>query len=291
MKLYIFGNGFDLAHGLNTRYSNYRDFILQSNKEKWKIVLEYYPKNHRFWSDVEHQVCLIDISRFKEMVEARRMFGIAVSGLDDLLEAIHDSFNSFILDVESSLSTKSPYFELDKDALFLSFNYTTTLETLYQAKRVIHLHNSAEGVALNKLFRIGKDDCILGHSPIYADYPFYADSFIGNDKDYIAFRNKTTKKCKEIWDKYNLNLILLTNQNIINEVVFYGFSFSKADKYYLQQIFLNLPTHKCKYIIYYHVDYNESQDEKLESIKEKIRYAGGDCNQMTFVNDKAINKI
>lgn len=42
MKLYILGNGFDLAHGMPTKYQDYYDYLVKQG-ETWFIrMLEYY---------------------------------------------------------------------------------------------------------------------------------------------------------------------------------------------------------------------------------------------------------
>lgn len=291
MRLYIIGNGFDLAHGLKTKYSDYKKFIKESHNKDWEIVLEYYPEDHPFWSDAETNICKIDPSRFIEMLRARKLFK-DFNDLDDLLKAIHDSFESFIISVERDVYQKEAMFKLDKNNLFLTFNYTTTLETLYDAKHAIHLHNSAKEAVFKKFFGVAADDCVFGHSPIFSDFFFYADNrIIGDDKDYITFRKKTTKDCKAIWEKYDLFKFFLEHQNEIDEVVFYGFSFSKADKYYLQNIFITLPTNKTKYTIYYHLDDNENEEDKVWNLKMSIANAGGSFEDMRFVNSLGIIEI
>ncbi len=290
MKLYIIGNGFDLAHGLKTKYSDYRLFIKESNNKDWDIILEYYPDNHPFWHDIESKICIIDRLRFMEAEKAKRIFGIN-SDLDALLKAIHGSFEQFIINVEKSIDTKHQVFTVDKNALFLTFNYTTTLETLYGAKHVVHLHNTVEEAIMKHYFRIQTDDCIIGHSPIFEDFQFYSDTIIGSNKDYISFRNKTTKPCKKMWEKFGLFEFFLQNQNSIDEVVFYGFSFSKTDKYYMERIFLLIPSNKTKYTVYYHLDDSEIEEDKVWSIKMSIAYAGGSFEEMNFINSSGVKNI
>ena len=83
----------------------------------------------------------------------------------------------------------------------------------------------------------------------------------------------------------------LRNQNSIDEVVFYGFSFSKTDKYYMERIFLLLPSNKIKYTIYYHLDDNEIEEDKVWNIKMGIAYAGGSFEEMNFVNSSEVKSI
>lgn len=50
-NLYVIGNGFDLHHGLNTNYIDYRNYLEQNGECCW--LLKTYPKNNRFWADIE----------------------------------------------------------------------------------------------------------------------------------------------------------------------------------------------------------------------------------------------
>ena len=51
-SLFIIGNGFDIAHGIPTKYSDFREFILKmypkAEKNSIKVVsLEYLNRKHR----------------------------------------------------------------------------------------------------------------------------------------------------------------------------------------------------------------------------------------------------
>ena len=41
-NLCIIGNGFDLHHGLETSYSNFRDFLIKSGSREFVMQLESY---------------------------------------------------------------------------------------------------------------------------------------------------------------------------------------------------------------------------------------------------------
>ena len=287
MKLYIIGNGFDIAHGLHTGYDDYREFVRKKSNSinNWSIIEDYYPGvNNPFWSDIENKICLIDINTF---LKHKRVFGF--SNLDLLLNAIHNSFESFIIDVEQTVSTKKRVFELDENAYFLTFNYTTTLETIYNAKKVIHIHNEIQDAVLKNFFKLDANDCVIGHSPIYEDFSYYSDPLIGSDKDYIQFREKTTKDCKKNMKKNGLLESFLMLQNVINEVVFYGFSFSESDRYYMQYLFATLQSPKIK--VYYYVKEDESEEVIKKKIKSKVAYSNGPINSIEFINCKGITKI
>lgn len=41
-NLYIIGNGFDIYHGLDTKYQSFAKYISQTDSEVYKLVLKYY---------------------------------------------------------------------------------------------------------------------------------------------------------------------------------------------------------------------------------------------------------
>ena len=290
MKLYIFGNGFDLAHNLKTKYSDYRDFIdanIEKHK-KWEIIKEYYPSNYDFWSDAETNVCNIDLKRY---YEPRVYFG-ELNDLDDLASAISESFNKFILEVNQTIEEKPKIFELDKDAFFLTFNYTETLETLYgiPKERIIHLHNSTENAVMKELFGLDDVGCILGHAEQPDGFKFHSQGKIGLAKDYAKFIRRTAKPTKQIIEKNELGKKLILLSQIIDEVVYYGFSFSPADRPYLQEIMIHLSPKAIKHTIYAHSDVTDV-DELKRQLMIKVGLCGGSIFDINVINDKDKRKI
>ena len=52
--LYIIGNGFDLHHGLNTSYKNFRDNVVLKAPNLWKQLIDIYGDDvtkDMWWSD------------------------------------------------------------------------------------------------------------------------------------------------------------------------------------------------------------------------------------------------
>lgn len=280
MKLYVIGNGFDLAHNLKTKYTDYRDFIktkLRTNY-KWDTILNFYPENYEFWSDIEYNVCKIDKELFSFLKNSYR-FGF----LDDLFRYVYESFHSFILGVESKVCITKPYFTLDTNSIFLTFNYTTTLETVYKVSKrnIIHIHNDIGGGALELLYGVKNNSpCIIGHSPFAGDYAIEDI----NDKEYVEYVEKTTKQCdKNITEKHIIDF-LLKHKKDISEIVFYGFSFSITDKSYVRMIFTTFNDSAIKTRIYYKIKNKHTDSEEILSIKNKIRNSGIDPDKFEFIN-------
>ena len=57
--LYIIGNGFDLHHGLNTSYLNFRNYCVRNVPSLWKNLFEIYGdmiNNDMWWSSFENKL-------------------------------------------------------------------------------------------------------------------------------------------------------------------------------------------------------------------------------------------
>ncbi len=52
MRLYIIGNGFELAHNLKTSYMDFKKYIEQKYNEFYKELIDIYDDS-RLWSDFE----------------------------------------------------------------------------------------------------------------------------------------------------------------------------------------------------------------------------------------------
>ena len=290
MKLYVIGNGFDLAHNLQTSYSNYYSYIKSHANEnnKWNDILEYYPENHELWSDAETYICKIDRKRF---LEPKQIFGI--SDLDSLFDKIKKSFELFIIEVEKHVDELSPIFHIDKDALFLTFNYTTVLEDVYgiQKERVLHIHNIVGNAVLKRYYALETDDIVLGHGPDFKHFSYWTDGIIGGDKDYIRFREKTLKNSNSVIKKLHLDVLLMTRQSIIDEVVFYGFSFSPNDEEYVRTIMSCLPLPTTKYTLYYFVKDNEKQDVVINRYFSNMIKCACDPSKFQMVKCNGVKSI
>lgn len=289
MTLYILGNGFDLAHDLNTSYAHYRKFIKDNLKQnyKWDIILDYYPEEYAFWSDIEYNVCNINKAHYLSL---KHLFSFGL--LDELLRQIHISFEKFILKRESAIFSLKPRFEFDKGAYFFSFNYTTVLEDVYKIdrKKITYIHNDISGPALEIMYNIqNHTPCIIGHSCLENNYAFHSDLL--EDKEYRDFIKNTTKESEIILKQSGVDRFLKDNRNNIDKVVFYGFSFSITDKAYAKAIFDALDDGKTAIFVYYKVLGNKNKEECLSQFKKRLCDCSIDIKNVIFVDCDTTNKI
>ena len=152
--LYIIGNGFDLMHGMHTSYKDYERWL--KNNMMFDVVLDFESVFGRedsiLWSDFETALGKYDFEKAatwdvkdQYIVELQDIEGnettvISPSYIETSLKTLVDrTFTSWVGSIELR---KEPRMVIDKDAFFLSFNYTETLESVYNIPQdqVYHIH-------------------------------------------------------------------------------------------------------------------------------------------------------
>lgn len=248
--LYVIGNGFDLWHGIPSKYSNFRDFVRLNDTTLFDRMEDYLPMEED-WSDLEAALADLDVDF---LIENNECF-LMPYGADDWSDSGHHDFQyeieRAVEQLSSGLSTQFAKWIRSIDvtqassrrlnlgihnSAFLNFNYTGTLGLLYgiPPERVLHIHGSAE---------IINDDLILGHAwhsatrPSLNNYEGVEDSDVriyqANDiiDGYFA---STFKPAAEILERHAKFFVGLSN---VKEVLVLGHSLSEVDAKYLRAIY------------------------------------------------------
>lgn len=240
MKLYILGNGFDVAHGLPTKYSDFRDYIKSYNKELYNKLNDIYPPSI-LWSDFEKGLGKADKSFLKKI---DNLFGIEDILGESFADKISDTFGRWISKIDYSKAGK--LFSFSDNDIFFAFNYTDTLNSVYgiQETNIKHIHNFVG----DYLFELHK--LIVGHN----------NSNFG-DCELLKSTYKDTKKIiaenKQWFD--GLNSKPITDIEII------GHSYNLIDVDYFDEINKHLP--KVKWVLNYHTDEDKT---RLEAFVNKV---------------------
>ena len=173
-KLYIIGNGFDLHHNLKTSYYDFAKYLKENDKDLFETLESYisFPiEDNCLWARFEENLANLDaeeiLSEHTDYLpdyssdEFRDRDRHAFPDIMDqfykkLTEGLLESFLNFIQKVETPPSSEEQKLKLNKEAFFLTFNYTNTLEKLYgiNKKCIKYIHNSAY---------YGSEQIILGH--------------------------------------------------------------------------------------------------------------------------------
>lgn len=295
MKLFIIGNGFDLAHGIKSRYWNFGEY-LQNNYHNFyddlMAAINYYDG---IWSDFEGNLpmCATEMESFGLQVSQERLDELDYDPMNDegmgqwmneklvfinqLPEVLREWIQS--VNINKQKAYRSNLFS--EEDLFLSFNYTSTLEKIYTipAERILHIHGSvAEWY----------EDLIMGHRSTQQiesatrDYnnavSEFSDGASAVFQCVLEFLEKTYKDTAMIIEKHE-DFFNSIYENDIEEVVVIGSSLSNIDRPYFERI---RDEGDFKWTIYYHDsgDMAISEKERTNAMKflEILQIPKEKCN-------------
>ena len=302
-SLFILGNGFDLAHGLKTKYLDFKEFLIDlypdadeycdeqfyfddffhMSEDEVATELLFYAMNTASgfeWNDFENALGYIHFyKKFpRRSKEAKEIddhedivsYMLAIDALSNVLIPSTKLWQEFF-----RCWIKSVEFELEGE----NHSPKTMLMSLFQEPDNLYLTFNYTKV-LQKIYGIKKvihihnragQKLIFGHGDDKATYtePFEEgyDGPIGSSflNDLImSFRKDTISPMK----KYN-DFFKSLNKNI-DKVYSYGFSYSKADSVYIKTIINKIATDA----VWYFTEYEENHKELVRIKKVKLRRYG-----------------
>lgn len=285
-KLFIIGNGFDLAHKLKTSYENFHKYLLKNycykeglitvpestmlpkgdeeynDNEVITILIDLISEvegNGENWSDIETSLGLLDFNVYLESYDdvyceedddgddffkRAYMYEDISSNLHNCAIKIKDFFSEWVNTIEiNNCKKKDKLVDLinkDED-IFLTFNYTTVLEDIYDVKNVFHIHG------------VQDRNIVIGHGK---DEIKHKSKYIGSEYNVEEIHENLRKNTDEIIKSHKFFKIDLSN---INEIYSYGFSFSEVDMIYIKEICKKLKTSN---IIWYLSNYESEEIKK-----------------------------
>ncbi|MGF2144416.1 bacteriophage abortive infection AbiH family protein [Vagococcus fluvialis] len=139
-----------------------------------------------------------------------------------------------------------------EDPIFLTFNYTDTLEILYKEENIIHIHGDL-------------NNPIVGHGD-----ETVIDKLAYNQDEYInRISEQLRKPCESIIES---NYIFFENlENNITDIYTYGFSFSDVDGIYIKEILKRMDT---KNVVWYLQSYDLNNHEEYKDKLLKYGFKG-----------------
>ena len=301
-SLFIAGNGFDIAHGIPSSYSEFRKYIIRNYPDALEyrdeivfledcdyieveefaaeILLNTMDKvNGENWENFEAALAHIDFgNKFpkpnhkeneteEEDNALMRDYMLYIdrlsSGFIGCTKVWQVFFQKWIREVQISIKkcnydSKRSLKELfqEPEMLFFSFNYTKTLEKIYDIKEVTHIHNY---VGQKLVFGHGEDNAIYEEkgkeAPVSSS--FFNDMVMSfrKDTDFLMIR------CKKFFKKLNRN---------IDKVYSYGFSYGKVDGVYIKKIIKSISPDA----MWYFTEFEAKNSEVLRIKKVKLRNYG-----------------
>ena len=286
MKLFILGNGFDIAHHTKTEYSDFKRFLENYNPEIlesdmpnpiislkdgklycdsknaaniiWHLIDnaerhisdDIYNENIE-WKHVEESMGKLDYSECFDnyfgdwnyegdcpeyewkysLKNQYRSLQIAAAVLQ-----IQDFFSKWVNQIDiSEAEIKTDFKNLvTKDDLFINFNYTDILESIYHYNNIWHIHGKK-----------GSKKIIFGHCNIDFDYESYENILYGSS---AILKNIHYALLKDVPTIISENNILWEKLKEVSSVYTYGFSYSYVDLPYINKIIKSCPNCKEWYI-------------------------------------------
>jgi hypothetical protein len=270
MDLYIIGNGFDLHHNIKSSYSDFKTYLLTTNHPLHELIEKYIPSD-RYWSDLEQALAWVDVDT---IIDDAEQFLMPYSA-EEWSDAYHHDYQYQVNEIIQGLSSEllnaftkwikqihipnktnvvTPLINIPRSSKYLTFNYTSTLSSVYDVpdKNIVHIHGNAQS----------NDDLILGH----AWCPSEKESLNKNiDPESIDVR---VMEGNEIIDEYFGNTfkdtesIINANRSFFNNlkdtvnIYVFGHSMANVDIEYFYEIIKNINLDKVIWNISYY-DTNE----------------------------------
>jgi hypothetical protein len=268
MKLYIIGNGFDIAHHIKCKYCDFEEFLGENYPDYYGSVMHGYCQSTSLWKDFENELpsCATHIEEWglqmgnemRDEIDYDPMDDMGIGRwLDDQYRFLNELPKYLRLWVESIDTKKDAVYKINKDSVFLTFNYTDTLENVYciDPDNIKHIH----GYVKNK-----KEELVIGHCNQKAiSYALekkkeaeikFVDFEVSTFDRVSKYCNATLKRTSRIIDE---NTHFFKNLSDVDEVIIIGHSLNTVDMPYFKKV-LNSIRKNAVWIAYYH----EATDKK-----------------------------
>ena len=255
--LFILGNGFDVSHGIKSRYNDFKDWVLlQRNQRLIELMNIFFSNERELWSDIEtalgeyNEEAILEFCHSIDDIDYDHMMR-SVAAIEDapdwifkpIVEEFFESFNQWVESID--ISQAKIKHELFVGSKYLTFNYLETLEEVYKipSQQIVHIHGSRD---------INNRKYIMGHSS-WKD-PNLHDTLSGGlyfkqdtKNKIIRWMNELKKDTDCIIKNHSPFFNSLTN---INTVVVKGHSLSKVDWPYFEEVAKRVSPNS-RWILYY----------------------------------------
>lgn len=294
-QLYIIGNGFDIHHGIPSRYSNYREWLEENDSDLIERLRNYYDVDEKeWWNQFELELGHPDMADY---IDNTAFENEPDYGSDDFRDRDYhagefqaeDEIGSLVVDIKGTFTewvgslpapNSDKKINLDKeDSFFINFNYTDTLQTLYNVKPtdILFIHgNVGEGTEL-----------ILGHNRPYdeidsefapeiptppdelsdEDLAEWYEDMADSGEDYIhqSVRGEVVSQIHNL--RKDTEKIIKANKETfealkdVQTVHIFGLSFSPVDEPYLDEVVRRVNVAKTNWVVSYYSDDDKENAE------------------------------
>lgn len=298
MKLFVIGNGFDLAHGLKTSYSDFRDYIEEKNwnflssleamygivlgdwvdrmgEELWKERVKEY-----LWKDFETNLSNIDETIIYSGEDIDLGLESGDIGVEDTLDEYWEEQYSFIEDLNEYIMHWINQVDIHIDKItdiinsetndkFLTFNYTLLLEEVYDIDKcnILHIHGSVDENDLSPVIGHGNKEKIdkMLEVALEAEEEYLEKRC----SIYNAVAKYYKRALKDVPHFLYYNKKFFENLSSINEIFIIGHSLGEVDMPYFKAIKNNVNDDVIWNVYYYRECDRLTYMEKIISIGVK----------------------
>ena len=262
--LYIIGNGFELYHGQKSKYLDFKKHLKDTNPELLNSLEEYFDAPN-LWSDFEENLEYLDTEKivdrcikYLEPYSAddweesyNYIFQQEINKIINLLTSdLKKSFTKWIINLKLPPDAIEKKIQIKDNSVFMNFNYTDTLEKIYniQNRKIFYIHNKVVD---------NNSTLILGHSRVPKEKKTVNESKVVEDNDIRVIEGnqildsffKETYKSIEIIIAENIEYFNSLSE--ITEIYVLGHSLSVVDIKYFEEIVKKINIKDAKWIISY----------------------------------------
>lgn len=273
--LYIIGNGFDLAHKLESSYQNFYDWLrdasyINKNDNIYNDFIrgltnlndaDIYSDD---WCDFEEALGNLSVSNILDEIyylatEDKKEDEFKNLTIEECLDnqmlvyfywrqldEIKEIFAKWARSIEAF--KPHPEFSINDEEgdLYLTFNYTKVLEDVYDIdpKQILHIHGCVSDPS----------SIIVGHNKKYSLSDFknietYKINLQRYAQQIIDILNKPFKDTSRILEQHQKWFDKLKDKGI-DTIELYGLSFGEIDDVYFQEIKRQLPQAKWRFALH-----------------------------------------
>lgn len=268
-RLYIIGNGFDLYHDIPCGFRNFMEWIKENDASFFLRLTQVYNEawDYNWWRDFENSLAQLDIRYYANMKgneydpidimegSIEEKTGIAsqkiVEEFDKIKKSLRHDFQKWLSEAYENSPKVNKINIPNEDCIFLTFNYTKTLEDIYEidSNHVYHIHGTIDdkdsmvvghGYGIEEL-----NDILKSQEPRMGEVwskmlnrmtrlqivtPKHKDLAMLSSLESMVSLKKDVEGCIEKNERF-FNEIL-----DVQRIYVYGFSFSPIDMPYLEKI-------------------------------------------------------
>lgn len=321
MNLNIIGNGFDLYHGLPSSYYYFGCFLIDVESEFYEYIGEMYNltfrKVSRTYPDLEYELVVEDIfwSDFESHLgEVNEEFIVGTYpddlGLetddpididmneDAIAERIKEAFINW---VRSTLDKKENYryikknmknskkkLSFGKEDYFLNFNYTHTLQEIYDIsdEKICYIHGECAEDEEDLIVGHGNDKKIRDIRKKIEEYELnkysdYYQSSRNRKNEYKCLLRYIEKMRKDVGTCMSKCIYFYSKiEKEIDCIKVYGLSMGDVDIFYLEDLRRRYPLAKWEFAYYD----DKGKERSREVAEEVLGLSDNEWRQFEFNN-------